>query len=627
MLGEIKVSIFEVLKQRNCVDGTKGQYELKKIYVDNGRTIKEQMMLAERFADKVLSLSEQNGDQSSLNLEDMKIVDCIPAFMLKINALVKEKIIDERWIHEFTRQLVFESDSMENVKLGLVLSERYLMKKYLKEAVRVYAQDGEYVFYLIRVVKNMTGYNSFLYKLAKRSTGTVRVFAITNMDVVNNTIRDYILEEGYRDDFFGTLLVSYIVSVVDIEGYFNDIENNRDKLREFDYFIYRHLRACDLKKSPIKEFIKNKYVKNRISNGEGFYALISLLLIGQKMAENDVAENNVKHEYYPIVNALKNEVWKSNFEDEIYGSKATTMDLVEIANFYDYRFSEEQLRELNRKHPMDFYLYWYVFNKEDYDKRILYWKLFKQQCNYNSLFFKDNDEWKKPLGRESLIEGIFSMIVKGFRDFYPQGKNIALEGISGQRTEIRFQSLKNLIIYKDRISDEETEKIRYAGENEWDYNNQGLINKIMYRSVNSKVEYININKISKRITQKHVKDVFLMSTYVSGLQFVNMEHLNKALKNSTIYYLIHDITNQYDDKAIKIVSEDGYVIGFIPKKDNTILCNLLDKNVLLYVLVKDYSFEESHISIEVYISYKNVLNEAEEIFSVLTSKENGAYQN
>ncbi|MGO0807447.1 HIRAN domain-containing protein, partial [Clostridioides difficile] len=40
------------------------------------------------------------------------------------------------------------------------------------------------------------------------------------------------------------------------------------------------------------------------------------------------------------------------------------------------------------------------------------------------------------------------------------------------------------------------------------------------------------------------------------------------MEKSKIYYLTREKDNLYDEKAIKIVGETGYVIGYVPRKEN-----------------------------------------------------------
>ena len=94
-----------------------------------------------------------------------------------------------------------------------------------------------------------------------------------------------------------------------------------------------------------------------------------------------------------------------------------------------------------------------------------------------------------------------------------------------------------------------------------------------------------------------------------------------------MFYLISDPDNFYDNKTVKVVSQSGCVIGEIPRKDNEIVTNLLSKGIYLYCMVRDYSMEEGHVSIDIYISYKNVLDEAEQLFKVLTATDTGVYEN
>lgn len=103
----------------------------------------------------------------------------------------------------------------------------------------------------------------------------------------------------------------------------------------------------------------------------------------------------------------------------------------------------------------------------------------------------------------------------------------------------------------------------------------------------------------------------MISVAVAGSRFRNREYLEKELEKSKIYYLKREKDNLYDENAIKIVGETGYVIGYVPRKDNYILSNLLDGGKLLYCRVTEYNLDEDYIYINVYLSYKDVIETVE----------------
>ena len=251
---------------------------------------------------------------------------------------------------------------------------------------------------------------------------------------------------------------------------------------------------------------------------------------------------------------------------------------------------------------------------------------FYKEVNVNSLICSD-DCTEKNQNENQILDIIFSIVIKGCRKIYPQGKEIALKGIFSNSVTVRREAINTLVINREYITEDEIELIKKASDCESDSELKSNIRKIIYISNFNENQFVELDEINKIKVTRHIKDTLLLSTYVYGIEHKNLEQVDKEIDKNKMFYLISDPNNFYDNKTVEVVSERGYVIGEIPRKDNEILTNLLSKGVYLYCMIRDYSIEDCHVSIDIYISYKNVLNEAEQLFKVLTATETGAYDN
>ncbi|HAU4829101.1 TPA: restriction endonuclease, partial [Clostridioides difficile] len=203
------------------------------------------------------------------------------------------------------------------------------------------------------------------------------------------------------------------------------------------------------------------------------------------------------------------------------------------------------------------------------------------------------------------------------KSLYPEGKNISLKGIFGNINEVRKESINILKRYREKLSLEELKIVKEAYEKEKNVILKDELRRVLYESNNLKKEFVNIEKIK---VDEHGKDIYLTSIAVAGSRFRNREYLEKELEKSKIYYLTREKDNLYDEKAIKIVGETGYVIGYVPRKENYILSNLLDGGKLLYCRVTEYNLYEDCIYANVYLSYKDVIETVENSLKMVLDK-------
>ena len=104
------------------------------------------------------------------------------------------------------------------------------------------------------------------------------------------------------------------------------------------------------------------------------------------------------------------------------------------------------------------------------------------------------------------------------------------------------------------------------------------------------------------------EDVYLITVNVAGLEYAeNIDIIFPQIKKESYLELFRDKNNQYDKKAI-IVKFNGEKIGYVPRKHNIILANLMDAGKEIYGIVnevnvdriyEDYEFKS--ISFKIYL--------------------------
>lgn len=100
------------------------------------------------------------------------------------------------------------------------------------------------------------------------------------------------------------------------------------------------------------------------------------------------------------------------------------------------------------------------------------------------------------------------------------------------------------------------------------------------------------------------EDIYLISVNVAGLMFIeDVDAIFSKLKKGSFLQLIREKQNYHDNFAI-LVNYDGEKIGYVPKKHNVVLANLMDAGKELYGVIEEVSLEKA-----VYVGeddYRNV---------------------
>lgn len=620
------MGIYSKLKEQSYFNYKKGEFELRHLYKEINLTIAEQQKLAEDTTLMIIDVYKKGGGYEDIIVNEVNLIDYGVALIMKVNAVVKSGVVPTAWIKTLTENLIYKSNNPSQVKLGLLLSEKYLSGNKLKDVVETFSKNGEFIFYLFRSIRNLNKYGEYLFRLYKTSKGTIKFFALTSIDFYEDNQIEYLLGGGYEDEFHEELIIEFLLTVCDLSTYLQRTKSDKKLLNKLSKLIYKHLRYTHLSSSLIKEFILNEFIQVVMKQGTGYYSLMVMLLISQEMAVEE-PQREIKEKYMPMAHYLKEDKWKKVFLRELKGRRATTLDIIEMANFYDYILSQKELIALYEKHKLDYYLFWYVNNKANEDIRKIFLNNFLQIADFEELLGSNEELEISNKKVEKKQERILIEVLRGCKKVFPEVKDLALKVIKAKALKVRTEAATCLFIHRKKLSKEELNLIEKCVVTEVDYHLKVILNSILSKENQYKIEFINKRELKNYKITRHVKDIYLMSTYVSGYMYRDQDLLIEELRNSRLYYLKIEHNNIYDNKTIKIIGESGYVIGYIPKKDNEILSNLITKNLYVYCVVREYSLEEDHISLDVFISYKNVLDEVSDLWKVLTANNNSNYKN
>lgn len=242
-------SIFKQLQKIKDYDGYKESFEMNYLCIYEKIPLREQVELANNLVENILNIyrSESNKIDVLEEYNHKSLICYFEIFMKKINTLIKERIIDEKWLYQLTKDLIYTSEKDEYVKLGLVLSENYLDVDNIREVVDTFSKSGEYIFYLSNTIRKLEFYNTYLFNLSRISTGSIKVFAIVNIENLDSKITSYLIEEGYKDKKYEGLLMNYIISTVDLSEYLERRDLDKDKVNNLAHLICNYLLSVEFK--------------------------------------------------------------------------------------------------------------------------------------------------------------------------------------------------------------------------------------------------------------------------------------------------------------------------------------------------------------------------------------------
>ena len=225
----------------------------------------------------------------------------------------------------------------------------------------------------------------------------------------------------------------------------------------------------------------------------------------------------------------------------------------------------------------------------------------------------NNDPAKKiadflniPIRFISLKDKYIDIKIKALSARYTPTRRAALNNLRG----INYEYLNNYIhiiegCYKREVNKELKQSIiRFL---------DGLNSK-------KKRQYENIGDVR---VSPYTKDAFLTITKVEDMDKFDLTIVENKIRSGALVYLKRDKDNAEAENAIMVLTEKGYLLGYVSKENNYILKNLMDWGKILYGQIKKVDEDYKSMEIKVYLSYVDVMREVKDTFNMVTDQSMG----
>ena len=120
------------------------------------------------------------------------------------------------------------------------------------------------------------------------------------------------------------------------------------------------------------------------------------------------------------------------------------------------------------------------------------------------------------------------------------------------------------------------------------------------------LEIIRTSLDKTGLPKPFVQEVELLNCNIAGTTFLDLEDIEPELKKHQLLVLKRDAKNEYDDKAILILTEDGRKLGYVPQEKNEVLSNLMDAGKLLFGRLNEKTWVDNWLKLDVQVYLRDL---------------------
>ena len=115
------------------------------------------------------------------------------------------------------------------------------------------------------------------------------------------------------------------------------------------------------------------------------------------------------------------------------------------------------------------------------------------------------------------------------------------------------------------------------------------------------LEFVRMSLDEEGLPKPFVREVALLNCNIAGTTFLDLNEIEPELKKYQLLMLKREPKNKDDDKAILILTEDGQKLGYVPKKMNEVLSNLMDAGKLLFGRLDKKTWVDTWLKLDVQV--------------------------
>jgi hypothetical protein len=563
--------------------------------------------LQEKFAkvccDELIVAVEQQTVTESLSnvLHSIFTFTYAAALLRRIKEYHDEGLLDRDSLYRFGLMLARERSENGDVKLGIYILSLF-PNDIAKAIMRTLGLHSEFTLPVILSVETWPGANSFIFDLARDTTGYGRLAASLKFAPLTPNKQEWFFYDAIKTPVCRDVIATHALSSVDMESFYEAISVDETVFHALSrLFTYAFLET-DVKAYALSKMLVEKYMAAADQYVKKFIDLAALVMIDNSMRPSWTEAG---------VDAPKENGWSSNVENRI---REQCEKYKHSQEFRQARLMAEMDSPVEDNavitHVLKSYAFDYSFplpvfsafahmlDSDPFDMDIGEFVLVDHPKEYAGdvaeriLAVTPHDVLNNPeiLDKDSLTpehrpDVWLIYLLKARKVVKFECERICLSCLSARYQELRIEAMNALRLTRAQWSGNVIPALERACETEPDPKIVKRIKRLLGIKVDDKKEQRYVDVADIAITPS-AADKTILDTEIAGTFFRDMDVVTGVLESGDTLFLKREPDNKYDSNAILVTTEDGYVLGYIPKVENPPLAQFMDAGEKLYAVLE-----------------------------------------
>lgn len=552
-------------------------------------------------------------------LRQMLVEKPIFLYLIKLNSRIKlylsEKLIDEKQLYSLGIKLATQSTMGEEVKLGMLLLG-FFENDIVRQIMKTLGFHSELTLYAVEASKNFKNHNEFLFELLQNTCGFGKLAALTLFEPVKPEQKKWLFEQGAINNVAPNLSAIMCLEKADMAVFYQNLILSKENFSKLSYLLAYASESSNIKRFEQSLVLVEKYLQDFPTYAKSFLDLAGVVMFAKSIAsyehqddvdseqENGWTGNTEKHISNLCQEIIKRPKWQKIVLDELSSPQEQTSLIVSILERLKMVPPFEEFIPLLQRDLFDMNLlkHFLIEHPQAYLRDVLtylYHVLPEEVLSEEPQVIAEDevgDEYKPDLW---LI-----FLLKALRKAKKNEEALFIRCLTARFPDVRREAIQALRVFKTEWSAKVIVALEQAYEKEPVKSIRKRLSRLMGKKNAGREKEQRYLDITENKVTPSPFDICILKTKVAGTFFRDLMVVEGQVEAGDILYLMREPENKYDQKAIIVTTEDGYVLGYVPKADNNMPASLLDEGEKLYAVLLSDNLEQGKPEIQIMLSKK-----------------------
>lgn len=628
-----------------------GRYDINMVMFGDDIPVNFQESCAFDLIEMILECLEsmQVSDEISKFLDANPLFKYSSKVFVRLDLFISESLVDEEKLYKFAFYLATGSRSIAEVKLGILMLGLF-QNEITENVIKKLGLYSEYTLYSIETTINWKNRNSFIFELAKNTSGYGKVISTYFLKPVTPEIKNWMLLTGTINEVMPNISAALCLRKLDMLNFLL-----KEPVCEKSFAALSTLYGYAFEKNDTKQFLAsiklvNDYLDAAKTLAKSFMDFFTVLAIYNNMnvtcevkkiskaeagiklehktelksiTDYNLADNNkldYKNGWTPEVQLsvhekckeiLNRKRWKYIVQGQMRSPHCENSQIIIALKYLEYTpMFDDFIPMLERDiYDNDIFDFMLSYHREIYVVSII---------DYIGLVFPEEMFTQGPLD-----------IKKDDMDYKFEPDVLLKYTLRAARYCNVYNEAFFIKCVSCRLPDCRTEAIYCLRnfESSWSENVKSIFEKaVVTEPVKSiKKQFLRLLHkpydkedaaqcyvdVQKKIIEPEPDDIFLLNTKISRIHCKDMSKVDEILEIGDLLCLIRVNTNKSDPKAIMVTTDDGYVLGYIPKDSTEMPAGFMDLGESLYGVLTEINLEKSELEMKLMLSKRKKVERSE----------------